>query len=161
MHARHPLTPSVSYLAPLGLALVLATLAGCGGGFRLRPVAPRSAQGSVLFVGHVASVQVMLAPELAADKVAMLANNNVPGEMARVLTGLGQGQVPFNVHIYITQFRNGFGPVRMHTRTIVYDPAGAVVRDFESDSTSLRGGSKTSRLIRITQHNVQLIADGL
>ena len=26
MHARHPLTPSVSYLAPLGLALVLGLI---------------------------------------------------------------------------------------------------------------------------------------
>lgn len=145
----------------LPLSLLLVSLAGCGGGFQLRPVAPRSQPGSILLAGHVASVQVMLASELQADKVAMLVNNNVPAEMSRVLTGLGSGQVPFTAHVYITQFRNGFGPARMHTRTIVYDPNGAVVRDFESESLSMRGGSKGARLLRITQHNVQSIADAL
>jgi hypothetical protein len=146
-------------LAPL--ALLLLALSGCGGGFQLRPVAPRPQPGSLLLAGHVASVQVFLAPELQADKVRMLVNNNVPNEMSRVLTGLGNGQIPFTAQIYITQFRNGFGPARMHTRTIVYDPSGAVVRDFESESMSMRGGSKGARLLRITQHNVQSIADAL
>ena len=145
----------------LPLTLLLVGLPGCGGGFRLRPVSPHSQQGSVLFAGHLASVQIMLAPELEADKVAMLVNYDVPGEMSRVLTGLGSGQIPFAAHVYITQFRNGFGPARMHTRTIVYDPSGAVVRDFESESLSMRGGSKGARMLRITQHNVQSIADAL
>lgn len=145
----------------LPLVFLLAALPGCGGGFRLRPVAPHSQQGSVLLAGHLASVQILLASELEADKVAMLVNYDVPGEMSRVLTGLGSGQIPFAAHIYITQFRNGFGPARMHTRTIVYDPSGAVVRDFESESMTMRGGSKGSRLLRITQHNVQSIADAL
>jgi len=146
-------------LAPL--ALLLLALSGCGGGFRLRPVAQRPQPGSLLLAGHVSSVQVFLAPELEQDKVAMLMNNNVPFEMSRVLTGLGSGQIPFTAQIYITQFRNGFGPARMHTRTIVYDPSGAVVRDFEAESMTMRGGSKGARLVRISQHNVQSIADGL
>ena len=142
-------------------ALVSSLLVGCGGGFSLRPVTPHSQPGSVLLGGHVASVQVVLVPELEQDKVAMLVNNDVPGEMARVLTGIGQAGTPLTLQIYITQFRNGFGPARMHTRTIVYAPSGAVVRDFETESLSMRGGSKGARLLRITQHNVQAIADGL
>jgi hypothetical protein len=142
------------------LALTGALLSGCGG-FSLRPVTPNSQPGSVLASGHVASVQVLLAPELESDKVAMLVNNNVPGEMARVLTGVGGGPTPLTLQIYITQFRNGFGPARMHTRTIVYEPSGAVVRDFENESMTMRGGSKSSRLVRISQHNVQAIADSL
>lgn len=151
-------------VSPVHLAVALAftgvLLSGCGG-FSLRPVTPSSQPGSVLASGHVASVQVLLAPELEADKVAMLVNNNVPGEMARVLTGIGSGPTPLTLQIYITQFRNGFGPARMHTRTIVYEPSGAVVRDFENESMTMRGGSKSSRLVRISQHNVQAIADSL
>jgi hypothetical protein len=113
-------------VSPVQLAVALAStcalLSGCGG-FSLRPVTPASQPGSVLATGHVASVQVLLAPELASDKVAMLVNNNVPGEMARVLTGVGSGPTPLTLQIYITQFRNGIGPARMHTRTIVYEPS--------------------------------------
>lgn len=152
----------VSTLRPfVALAFAGALLAGCGGGFTLRPVTPHSQPGSVLASGHVASVQVLLAQDLEQDKVAMLVNNNVPGEMARVLTGIGSAGTPLTLQIYITQFRNGFGPARMHTRTIVYAPSGAVVRDFETESLSMHGGSKGARLLRITQHNVQAIADGL
>ena len=146
----------------VAIALASAFFAGCGGGFSLQPVTPHSQPGSVLATGHVASVQIVLVPELEADKVAMLVNNNVPGEMARVLTGIGQAGTPLTLQIYITQFRNGsFGPARMHTRTVVYAPSGAVVRDFQSESLSMRGGSTGARLLRITQHNVQAIADGL
>ena len=153
----------VSTLRPVvALAFAGVLLAGCGGGFTLRPVTPHSQPGSVLATGHVASVQVLLAQDLEQDKVAMLVNNNVPGEMARVLTGIGSAGTPLTLQIYITQFRNGgFGPARMHTRTIVYAPAGTVGRDFESGSMTMRGGSKGARLLRITQHNVQAIADGL
>lgn len=148
--------------AIFSLALAGVLFAGCGGGFSLQPVTPRSQPGSVLATGHVASVQIVLVPELEADKVAMLVNNNVPGEMARVLTGIGQAGTPLTLQIYITQFRNGsFGPARMHTRTVVYAPSGAVVRDFENESMSMRGGSTGARLLRITQHNVQAIADAL
>jgi len=150
---------SPTHLA-VALAFTGAVLSGCGG-FSLRPVTPQSQPGTVLATGHVASVQVLLAPELEADKVQMLVNNDVPGEMARVLTGIGGGPTPLTLQIHITQFRNGFGPARIHTRTVVYEPSGAVVRDFENESMTMRGGNKTSRLVRIAQHNVQAIADSL
>ena len=149
-------------LTPLtaGLALAFA-LAACGGGFRLNPVRANPTADTLLGAGQVALVQVQLSPDLAADKVRMLMNNNVPGEMQRVLTGLGSGPTPYTLVTTITRFRNGgFGPARMHTQTVVYEPSGQIVRQFDKESMSMRGG-KLSRLIRIAQHNVQGIADAL
>ncbi len=81
--------------------------------------------------------------------------------MSNALSGLGSPGTPYHVNIFISQFRNGFGPARLHTQITVSDPSGAVVHAFETDSTTIRGGSRSKRLQIIVQDGVDQIAAGL
>ena len=147
-------------LGVLGLLLGLA-LSGCGG-FRLQPVNPSYLRpDSVLAGGHIALVQTQVSVEIPEDRVRMLTKFHVPEEMQRVMTGLGAGPTPYTLQITITRFRNGrYGPARMHTQSVVFDPSGQVVRSFENEAVSVRG-SRETRLERIAQTNLQGIADAL
>lgn len=146
----------------LGLALVsLASLSGCSGGFALRPVTPSSAPNSALMGGAIANVQVNYNVDLEADKTAMLDRYGVPAAMQQVLLGLGNGAPTYTLRIDIMAFRNGFGPAMMRATVYLVDGGGQTVRTFEVSSFTLRGGSKPSRLRRISQDIVQQIADGL
>lgn len=115
----------------------------------------------MLSSARIASAVVIINGDMNADKIAMLQRFDVPGHMSAALIGVGNGPAPLNLQITITRFRNGFGPARMHTQTVVMDGSGQTIRTFDTESLTMRGGSKTSRLRLIAQHNVDNIAAAL
>jgi len=137
------------------VALVL--LAGCGG-FRLNPVAPASAPGSVAATMPISAVTVTESPALDAKQVRVLQKYQVAPEMQRVLgLSLNAGQPGgATVNVVITSIRwSNWGPSRMHTQITVVGPDGAVLKTFETESVTMR-----SKAIRpVAQDTVQQIAD--
>ena len=68
------------------------------------------------------------------------------------------GQGPF-VRVILTQFRSGrWGPTRMHAVVQVLDPAQNVLAQFDTDSTTIRGGDRGGRIQAVAQDIVNQVA---
>ena len=137
---------------PLLLSIVFVV--GCGGSFSVNPVTPAGATA-------VSEVAVTLDDEIKGDKRTVLnkldATTHIKNALEQSFAG-GEGP---SLQVAITQFRTGgFGPSRMHMVGKLVDSTGAIVKEVESDSTSMRGGNKATRVRRVAQQCVdRLVAE--
>jgi hypothetical protein len=147
---------SVSF-SKIVLVASLALASACGG-FQLDPVTPTAAASAVRPIGQVT---VVVAPGMNEDQREVCEKKGIAAEMQRVLAqSLGATGAPSDprVEVVIGSIRYAaFGPTRMHTDTRVVAPDGSVLRQFESDSTSIR----SKAIGRVAQDIVQKVADAI
>jgi hypothetical protein len=149
------------------VAFVLFSL-GCGG-FRIDvpTVAPRA--GSPLATAPASAVQIVMSPEMAQDKVAMLQRHRVLETIQeRVTQGLAnQGRMSAQpggplVLIAVREFRNPrYGAAFLVADVEIRLIGGEIVHRFEARESTNRATSRTGRLRIVTQGVVDGIVAGL
>ncbi|GAB5547228.1 MAG: hypothetical protein RLO52_31660 [Sandaracinaceae bacterium] len=139
-----------TFVVLLGLASML-TLSACAS-FHVRPPVP-----SRQIV--VSGFEVVYGNQIPGDRLRLLDRYQVPGHMAAALrASYPAGQGPF-VRVILTQFRSGrWGPTRMHAVVQVLDPAQNVLAQFDTDSTTIRGGDRGGRIQAVAQDIVNQVA---
>lgn len=103
--------------------------------------------------------EVVYGNQIPGDRLRLLDRYQVPGHMAAALrASYPAGQGPF-VRVILTQFRSGrWGPTRMHAVVQVLDPAQNVLAQFDTDSTTIRGGDRGGRIQAVAQDIVNQVA---
>ncbi len=110
----------------------------------------------------VASITVVLDPVLDGDKRQILEELQVAQHMGTALGQSFMGGAGVNMNVTINQFRVGmWGPSRMHARVDVFDAQGNLIRQFDVDSTSIRGGGTGSKTQVVSQDIIEKICAGM